>query len=154
MKEGEEKQEIWGRNTPRGMKAYVAAPRDQEGEEEGEEHRKQGVATFIGKRLAALTRDKDIVRDEEGRFLAIPVRTLTRGVSLWLINIYGPCQHSEREGFWNKQIPQSDGNGKGQELHQRHGNHRHRCKPDNGTPDGCGMGGVGGGQADKEISRV
>ena len=46
-----------------------------------------------------------VIRDEEGRFLAVPIRTLERGVHIWLVNIYAPAQHKEKTEFWGKTLP-------------------------------------------------
>ena len=42
--------------------------------------------------------EKLIQKDQEGRFMGIPVKTLVEGQLLWLINIYGPAgDHKEQE---------------------------------------------------------
>ena len=63
------------------------------------------MAVLLSKRVAPLVKAEDIVRVEEGRFLAVPIRTLTKGISMWAISIYAPCVQKEKENFWKKVIP-------------------------------------------------
>ena len=92
MAEGEAKEERWSRQHPRGMKVFTS--------ENLKEHRKAGVATFLNKRVSLLVRDKVVLKDEEGRLLAIPIRTLAKGVHIWVINIYAPANTQEKKNFW------------------------------------------------------
>ena len=66
---------------------------------------KAGVAIAIGKRLAPLVREKGIQRDTEGRLLAVPIRTLEKGIQVWIIAIYAPDINEDKEQFWTKQLP-------------------------------------------------
>ena len=68
------------------------------------EHRKAGVATLLNKRVALLVKDKMVLRDEEGRFLAIPIRTLEKGVHLWVLNIYAPASTKDKKRFWEVEM--------------------------------------------------
>ena len=68
------------------------------------EHRKAGVATFLNKRVSLLVRDNMVLKDEEGRFLAIPIRTLEKGVHIRVINIYAPANTQEKKKFWEESI--------------------------------------------------
>ena len=44
--------------------------------ENTEKPTKSGATTIINKRMGLLVKDKNVIRDEEGRFLAVPIRTL------------------------------------------------------------------------------
>ena len=55
--------------------------------------------------MAILSRDKMVVKDEEGRFIAVPVKTLEKGVSVWLLNIYAPAQKNQKNRFWEESLP-------------------------------------------------
>ena len=93
----ETRKESWGRQFPIGWKVYYSVA--QSGK------RERGAMTILGPRLAPLVMEKDIVRDEEGRFLAVPLRTLVKGQRMWVINIYGPAQAGEKDRFWQTDVP-------------------------------------------------
>ena len=88
MQKGEEKQEAWSKHTPRGCKVFVSTSESA--------NREKGVMVMIGKRLAPLVRETMIVKDEEGRFIAVPIRTLVKGVHMWAISIYAPHIKEEK----------------------------------------------------------
>ena len=46
-----------------------------------------------------------VVKDQEGRFVAVPVKTLQKGVSIWLLSIYAPAQKSQKKKFWQESLP-------------------------------------------------
>ena len=56
-----------------------------------EKQRQRGVVTVIKKTLAGRVLEKDIIKDEEGRLLVIPIQTLAKGQKMWLINVYAPA---------------------------------------------------------------
>ena len=57
--------------------------------------RQRGVLTQVHTRLAARIIERDIIRDHEGRFLAVPITTLNRQQRRWIINIYAPASQQE-----------------------------------------------------------
>ena len=57
--------------------------------------RQRGVLTLVHKRLAARIIERDIIRVQEGRFLAVPITTLNRQQRIWIINIYAPASQQE-----------------------------------------------------------
>ena len=97
MDEEETKSEKWRHMQGAGYKAFASSNENKP--------TRAGVATLLGQRVALLVKDKMVIRDEEGRFLAIPVRTLERGVHIWYVNIYAPAQSKEKEAFWEKSLP-------------------------------------------------
>ena len=50
--------------------------------------RRGGVMTLMPRILTPLIIQQDIIKDKEGRFLAIPCHTKTKGQRLWFINIF------------------------------------------------------------------
>ena len=98
MQREEERTEEWSKYTPRGSKVYVAAPESAT--------REKGVMIMLGRRLAPLVRESMIIRDEAGRFLAVPIRTLVKGIHIWVISIYAPHSKEEKAAFWQETIPQ------------------------------------------------
>ena len=70
-----------------------------------------------------------VLRDEEGRFLAIPIRTLEKGVHIWVINIYAPANTQEKKKFWEESIAKQMQRSQNEELNQRQNNSGHGCQP-------------------------
>jgi len=63
---------------------------------------------------------KEIIRDKQGRFMAVPLKILQPGKKLWLVNIYGPVRDekeeegekktnksnkTKKEAFWHSEMP-------------------------------------------------
>ena len=97
LKEKEEKEEKWQQITPRGCKMFVASSKSP--------GRRSGVAILLNKRTAPLVIQDQIVKDTQGRFIAVPLRTLNKGEKLWVISIYAPAYTQEKETFWEKLLP-------------------------------------------------
>jgi exonuclease III len=72
----------------KGYKAYWSVK---------ENERKNGVMTILKEELAALVLEIQIVRDKDGRFLALPLRTLTKDLKMWIVNIYAPSGVKKEE---------------------------------------------------------
>ncbi len=49
-----------------------------------------GVVTLIHNSVRFRVLEKQIIKDKQGRFMAIPIKTLTPQKLMWVINIYGP----------------------------------------------------------------
>jgi len=58
--------------------------------------RQRGVMTLVHKSLATRVRKEDVIKDKEGRHLVVPVATLEKGQTLWLINVYAPASQSKK----------------------------------------------------------
>jgi len=58
--------------------------------------RQRGVMTLVHKSIATRVRKEDVIKDKEGRYLVVPVATLEKGQTLWLINVYAPASQSEK----------------------------------------------------------
>ena len=82
LKQNDEK---WLR-APEGYQ-FWAASRKQEG--------MRGVLTILKDNLAMRVDKERIIKDPEGRVLEIPIKTLLRGQTMWLINIYAPVADKE-----------------------------------------------------------
>ena len=82
-----------------------------------------GLITLIHSTLAHKVIEKDIIKDKQGRYMAIPIATLEPGVKMWFCNIYGPAANKiekqdkeqaedsenetitkEKEKFWQEEM--------------------------------------------------
>ena len=52
--------------------------------------RMRGVMTLVSQELAMGIRKEKIIRGEDGRYLMVPIATLTPGQMMWIVNIYAP----------------------------------------------------------------
>jgi len=64
-----------------------------------------GCVTWIHARLACLVKTERIIKDTvDGRYIAIPMRTLRKGQDIWWINIYAPVHAKDKPDFWQQKI--------------------------------------------------
>ena len=60
-----------------------------------------------------------VLKDEEGRLLAIPIKTLEKGVHTWVINIYAPANTQEKKEVLGRKRSRADAKSENEELNQR-----------------------------------
>ncbi len=74
---------------PQDYEIYSAEAKTNKG------FRQRGVMTLIKKTLANRVINSDIIKDEEGRILVIPIQTLVTGQRMWIMNMYAPASQEE-----------------------------------------------------------
>jgi len=66
--------------------------------------RQRGVAVIMDSKLVPLVRKDRVIRDVQGRYIAVPCRSLVKGQTIWWISIYAPAESKEKEGFYHKEL--------------------------------------------------